>query len=185
MRDISFSSDSRWVAVSTKRGTTHIFAINSYGGSVNARTHSNPYVVNRASRHSRTAGFADEEQYSKYHQTTQQHVQHTHLLQQVQQQQHHNHHHQQTIVLNNPNTDSSYFNPKIKTLLEPFVIQALAQIRQPYGCGYTNTANSITDNALTSIGITNFFGLLNLVSLHLFAALNAMLIKYHLLLYLN
>jgi hypothetical protein len=29
---MTFTSDSRWLAVSTKRGTTHLFAINPYGG---------------------------------------------------------------------------------------------------------------------------------------------------------
>ena len=29
---MTFTNDSRWLAVSTKRGTTHLFAINPYGG---------------------------------------------------------------------------------------------------------------------------------------------------------
>jgi hypothetical protein len=29
---MTFTPDSRWLAVSTKRGTTHLFAINPYGG---------------------------------------------------------------------------------------------------------------------------------------------------------
>ena len=61
VRHMSFSSDSRWLAISTKRGTTHIFPLNTYGGQVNARTHSKPYVVNRTSKHQRTAGFVDQE----------------------------------------------------------------------------------------------------------------------------
>jgi WD40 repeat protein len=59
VRHIAFSNDSRWLAVGTKRGTTHLFPINVYGGPVNARTHSKPYVVNRVSKHHRTAGFID------------------------------------------------------------------------------------------------------------------------------
>lgn len=59
VRHIAFSNDSRWLAVGTKRGTTHLFPINVYGGPVNARTHSKPYVVNRVSKHQRTAGFID------------------------------------------------------------------------------------------------------------------------------
>ncbi|XP_051136363.1 autophagy-related protein 18f-like [Andrographis paniculata] len=35
IRDISFSSDSEWVMVSSSRGTTHLFAISPSGGSVN------------------------------------------------------------------------------------------------------------------------------------------------------
>ncbi len=61
VRNISFSNDSRWLAISTKRGTTHIFPLNSYGGAVNVRTHSKPYVVNRTSKHQRTAGFVDQD----------------------------------------------------------------------------------------------------------------------------
>lgn len=37
VQDISFSLDSRWVAVSTLRGTTHVFPITPYGGSVGTR----------------------------------------------------------------------------------------------------------------------------------------------------
>lgn len=61
VRNVAFSNDSRWLAVATKRGTTHIFPINVYGGPVNARTHSKPYVVNRVSKHQRTAGFVDQD----------------------------------------------------------------------------------------------------------------------------
>ncbi|CAF0735133.1 unnamed protein product [Didymodactylos carnosus] len=56
---MTFTYDSRWLAVSTKRGTTHLFAMNPYGGSVNIRTHSKAYVVNKASRYHRTAGLDD------------------------------------------------------------------------------------------------------------------------------
>lgn len=40
VQDISFSFDSRWVAVSTIRGTTHVFPVTPYGGSCGFRTHS-------------------------------------------------------------------------------------------------------------------------------------------------
>lgn len=56
---ISFAPDSRWVAVSTLRGTTHIFPITPYGGAVSARTHTSHRVVNRLSRFHRTAGLDD------------------------------------------------------------------------------------------------------------------------------
>lgn len=55
--NICFSYDSRYVCVSTNHGTTHVFPINSYGGHINARTHLKPFVVNKLSRHNRTAGF--------------------------------------------------------------------------------------------------------------------------------
>ena len=55
-QDIAFSPDSRWVAVSTLRGTTHIFPITPYGGPVGVRTHTSSRVVNRLSRFHRSAG---------------------------------------------------------------------------------------------------------------------------------
>lgn len=57
-----FSEDSRWVAISTLRGTTHVFPINSYGGSPCARTHMSPRVVNRMSRFQKSAGLEEIEQ---------------------------------------------------------------------------------------------------------------------------
>ncbi|CAF0927478.1 unnamed protein product [Adineta steineri] len=57
---ITFTTDSRWLAISTKRGTTHLYAINPYGGAVNIRSHTKNYVVNKASRYQRTAGLEDQ-----------------------------------------------------------------------------------------------------------------------------
>ncbi|KAG8234132.1 hypothetical protein J437_LFUL007498 [Ladona fulva] len=56
VQDIAFSMDSRWVAVSTLRGTAHVFPLTPYGGPVGVRTHTAPHVVNRASRFHRSAG---------------------------------------------------------------------------------------------------------------------------------
>jgi hypothetical protein len=39
---MTFTPDSRWLAVSTKRGTTHLFAINPYGGKMNSFLHRKP-----------------------------------------------------------------------------------------------------------------------------------------------
>jgi len=50
IQDIQFSSDSRWVAVSSLRGTTHIFPITPYGGPIGLRTHSTPHIINKLSR---------------------------------------------------------------------------------------------------------------------------------------
>jgi len=58
---MTFTSDSRWLAISTKRGTTHLYAINPYGGVVNVRTHTKHYVVNKANRYQRSIGL-DEQQ---------------------------------------------------------------------------------------------------------------------------
>ncbi|KAH3885460.1 BCAS3 microtubule associated cell migration factor-like isoform X2 [Dreissena polymorpha] len=57
--DVSFTHDSRWVTVSSHRGTTHLFPITSYGGPVNIRTHGKPHVVNRASKFRMSAGLDD------------------------------------------------------------------------------------------------------------------------------
>lgn len=56
VQDICFSPDSRWVSVSTLRGTTHVFPVTPYGGPVGMRTHATPHVVNRMSRFHRSAG---------------------------------------------------------------------------------------------------------------------------------
>ncbi|RVE43118.1 hypothetical protein evm_012234, partial [Chilo suppressalis] len=56
VQDIAISPDSRWAAVSTLRGTTHIFAVSPYGGPCGVRTHTQPRVVNRLSRFHRSAG---------------------------------------------------------------------------------------------------------------------------------
>lgn len=59
VQDIAFSIDSRWVAVSTLRGTTHIFPITPYGGPITVRTHTSPKVVNRLSRFQKSAGLEE------------------------------------------------------------------------------------------------------------------------------
>lgn len=53
---MAFSSDSRWVAVSTLNGTTHIFPISPYGGEPTVRTHTSSRVVNKMSRFHTSAG---------------------------------------------------------------------------------------------------------------------------------
>jgi hypothetical protein len=140
VRNICFSNDSRWLAISTKRGTTHIFPLNSYGGPVNARTHSKPYVVNRTAKHQRTAGFIESDNEHLTHGSSfakmpllnnsslansnnsidSQHQQYQ--MQQMLQQQYDNSF-STPILINN--------NPKLKSLMEPFVIQAYGQLKQP------------------------------------------------------
>ncbi|KAH9299185.1 hypothetical protein KI387_030867, partial [Taxus chinensis] len=39
IQDISFSSDSRWIAISSLKGTSHLFAISPFGGVVGPHTH--------------------------------------------------------------------------------------------------------------------------------------------------
>uniref|UniRef100_A0A1B6E2D0 BCAS3 WD40 domain-containing protein n=1 Tax=Clastoptera arizonana TaxID=38151 RepID=A0A1B6E2D0_9HEMI len=60
IQDVSFSNDSRWVAVSSMRGTTHVFPITPYGGPVGVRTHTTPHVVNKLSRFHRSAGLTED-----------------------------------------------------------------------------------------------------------------------------
>ncbi|XP_025089227.1 breast carcinoma-amplified sequence 3-like isoform X1 [Pomacea canaliculata] len=60
--DVTFTNDSRWVAVSTHRGTTHVFPITPYGGPVTVRTHCQARVVNRASRFHKSAGLDELDQ---------------------------------------------------------------------------------------------------------------------------
>ena len=73
---MTFTTDSRWLAVSTKRGTTHLFAINPYGGkfpgrfigesmrsvlgAVNVRSHTKASVMNKVSRSNRTATYDEQ-----------------------------------------------------------------------------------------------------------------------------
>ena len=140
VRNISFSNDSRWLAISTKRGTTHIFPLNSYGGPVNARTHSKPYVVNRTAKHQRTAGFIESDNEHLTHSSSfvkmpllnnsslansnnsTDSQQQQYQMQQMLQQQYDNSF-SSPILINN--------NPKLKSLMEPFVVQAYAQLKQP------------------------------------------------------
>lgn len=56
VQHIAFSLDSRWAAVSTLRGTTHVFPITPYGGAMGVRTHTSLHVVNKLSRFHRSAG---------------------------------------------------------------------------------------------------------------------------------
>lgn len=56
VQDIGISWDSRWVAVSTLNGTTHLFPITPYGGEINLRTHMSNRVVNKMSRFHTSAG---------------------------------------------------------------------------------------------------------------------------------
>ncbi|CAH8591288.1 unnamed protein product [Schistosoma rodhaini] len=57
--DATFSHDSRWVAVSSNHGTTHVFPVTAYGGPITVRTHTRPHVVNRTSRYHRSSGLEE------------------------------------------------------------------------------------------------------------------------------
>lgn len=60
-----FTWDSRWVAVTTFHGTTHLFPVTCYGGPVNKRTHVSRRVVSRVSRFETSAGLTDATQHLK------------------------------------------------------------------------------------------------------------------------
>ncbi|KAL5964349.1 hypothetical protein TSMEX_007917, partial [Taenia solium] len=57
--DACFSPDSRWLAVSSNHGTTHVFPITPYGGPITVRTHKRSRVVNRTSRYHRSSGLEE------------------------------------------------------------------------------------------------------------------------------
>jgi breast carcinoma-amplified sequence 3 len=101
VQDISFSFDSRWVAVSTVRGTTHVFPTTPYGGLCGYRTHSAPHVVNRLSRFHRSAGLAVDGRSSS------------------------------PILMEHAANSTALANPRLPPFPHPTVILPLAQLRQP------------------------------------------------------
>ncbi|KAK0179565.1 hypothetical protein PV327_005306 [Microctonus hyperodae] len=110
VQDMVFSCDTRWAAVSTVRGTTHVFPVAPYGGPVGVRTHSTPHVVNRLSRFHRSAGLTDD--------STRSHspVSHAEI----------------------PLAVYPYSNPRLPPYPYPTVLHPLAQIRQPSTLNHTN-----------------------------------------------
>lgn len=121
VQDISFSFDSRWVAVSTMRGTTHVFPITSYGGHCGYRTHSAAHVVNRLSRFHRSAGLPVDGRSSS------------------------------PILMSEHAVQSTAFaNPRLPPFPHPTVILPLAQLRQPSSLNSTSTLLSQTTNVAQS-----------------------------------
>ncbi|XP_078051890.1 uncharacterized protein LOC144477984 isoform X2 [Augochlora pura] len=111
VQDMVFSSDTRWAAISTVRGTTHVFPVAPYGGPVGVRTHSTPHVVNRLSRFHRSAGLMDDG--TRSHSP----VSHSEL----------------------PLSVYPYSNPRLPPYPHPTVLHPLAQIRQQSTLNYTNS----------------------------------------------
>ncbi|XP_068971388.1 microtubule-associated protein futsch-like isoform X2 [Bombus flavifrons] len=111
VQDMAFSSDTRWAAISTVRGTTHVFPVAPYGGPVGIRTHSTPHVVNRLSRFHRSAGLMDDG--TRSHSP----VSHTEL----------------------PLSVYPYSNPRLPPYPHPTVLHPLAQIRQPSSLNHINS----------------------------------------------
>ncbi|XP_031829238.2 uncharacterized protein LOC116425518 isoform X1 [Nomia melanderi] len=111
VQDMVFSSDTRWAAISTVRGTTHVFPVAPYGGPVGMRTHSTPHVVNRLSRFHRSAGLMDDG--TRSHSP----VSHSEL----------------------PLSVYPYSNPRLPPYPHPTVLHPLAQIRQQSTLNYVNS----------------------------------------------
>eukprot|EP01135_Chromosphaera_perkinsii_P001611 Nk52_evm81s207 gene=Nk52_evmTU81s207 len=59
LQNISFSSDSRWVALTSTRGTTHLYAINPLGGPVSVDTHCSPSVTNVVNSQYTSSGLSE------------------------------------------------------------------------------------------------------------------------------
>ena len=106
VQDISFSFDSRWVAVSSFRGTTHVFPITPYGGQPGYRTHSAPHVVNRLSRFHRSAGLTVDGRSSS-----------------------------PILMAEHAVHSTAYANPRLPPFPHPTVVMPLAQLRQPSTLG--------------------------------------------------
>ncbi|CAH0561495.1 unnamed protein product [Brassicogethes aeneus] len=103
VQDMCFSPDSRWAAVSSLRGTTHVFPITPYGGNVCLRTHGTPHVVNKMSRFHRSAGLTAEGRSNS-----------------------------PVSLFDIPvNSTYPYNNPRFPPFPHPTVVNPLAQIRQP------------------------------------------------------
>lgn len=111
VQDLCFSPDSRWVTVSTMRGTTHVFPITPYGGNISVRTHANAHVVNKMSRYQRSAGLTSEGRSSSPVTLTEQPV----------------------------NYLFAYRNPRFSPYPQPTVVHPHAQIRQTVYVQSTNT----------------------------------------------
>ncbi|XP_068154800.1 breast carcinoma-amplified sequence 3 homolog isoform X3 [Drosophila tropicalis] len=109
VQHIAFSLDSRWAAVSTLRGTTHVFPITPYGGAMGVRTHTSLHVVNKLSRFHRSAGLGADGRSS----SPISHSESTTFVQSLQ----------------------PYHNPTLPPFPRPTVVQPLAQLRQPFSLG--------------------------------------------------
>uniref|UniRef100_A0A182Q1Q0 BCAS3 domain-containing protein n=1 Tax=Anopheles farauti TaxID=69004 RepID=A0A182Q1Q0_9DIPT len=128
VQDVAFSLDSRWVAISTLRGTTHVFPVTPYGGPAGVRTHGSPHVVNRLSRFHRSAGLSiDGRSSSPLSHSGDGTSGGAHYL----------------------STTTAYANPRTPPFPHPTVVQPLAQLRQPTSLLGTSSGGS---NIGTSVG---------------------------------
>ncbi|XP_058444676.1 uncharacterized protein LOC131426178 isoform X2 [Malaya genurostris] len=121
VQDIVFSLDSRWVAISTLRGTSHVFPVTPYGGPAGVRTHGSPHVVNRLSRFHRSAGLSIDGRSSSPVSHLEHPASHT--------------------------PTSAYANPRIPPFPHPTVVQPLAQLRQPSSLSTQSGGNTSTKSS--------------------------------------
>lgn len=103
VQDMCFSLDSRWAAVTTARGTTHVFPLTPYGGPITYRTHGSSEVVNRLSRFHRSAGLTVDGRSSS----------------------------PVSYTDNGQVSADPYHNPRLPPFPRPHVIMPLQQLRQP------------------------------------------------------
>lgn len=115
VQDVIFSLDSRWVAVSTLRGTTHVFPVTPYGGPAGVRTHGSSHVVNRLSRYHRSAGLSIDSRSSSP-------ILHSDY--------------------SNNQTTSAYPNPRTPPFPHPTIVVPLAQIRLPISGGNQSSSGN-------------------------------------------
>ncbi|XP_030382146.1 breast carcinoma-amplified sequence 3 homolog isoform X2 [Scaptodrosophila lebanonensis] len=126
VQHIAFSLDSRWAAVSTLRGTTHVFPITPYGGAMGVRTHSSLHVVNKLSRFHRSAGLGADGRSS----SPISHSESTTFVQSLQ----------------------PYHNPTLPPFPRPSVVQPLAQLRQPFVLGTPPGSTALGGGASSGSG---------------------------------
>lgn len=117
VQNITFSLDSRWIAVSTLRGTTHVFPVTPYGGQAGVRTHGSPHVVNRLSRFHRSAGLSVDGRSNSPVNTSTDHATFNTL-------------------------SNAYNNPRIPPFPHPTVVLPLAQLRQPTSLSQSPTSGT-------------------------------------------
>lgn len=119
VQNMVFSLDSRWAAITTARGTTHVFPVTPYGGPATYRTHGSAEVVNRLSRFHRSAGLSADGRSSSP-------VLHTE---------------------NGAISSDPYHNPRQPPFPRPYVITPLKQLRQPIMLTPGNTLSSLQNTA--------------------------------------
>uniref|UniRef100_A0A914EFI6 BCAS3 domain-containing protein n=1 Tax=Acrobeloides nanus TaxID=290746 RepID=A0A914EFI6_9BILA len=136
--DCAFSFDNRWLSVATNHGTTHVFAINPYGGPATLRTHGGKFA-NKESRFERTAGLTSHDiprsspklQNASFPITFKEHP-----------------------ALNNSVLSRTSVNPWLRVPISPLALYSVAQIKQrPFSAERVTAWAS--DNAPVTLSTSN------------------------------